>query len=251
MKKIIAAAAALFLFASCSEVVSSDDSNVKEVLLKKKIEQSQDGVLVTTLYEYDGTKIESITQSDGNRIEFFYTGDLITEVEYFETGGQVQTTEFTYDTEGRIIEMLEYGIENIPGEEGEEPAIVQWADRTTFTFNTDGTVSLIKYSGDHESQTEITEEGTLTIANGNVTAYASSSGNASYTFDGANNPELNITGITPLNIAWKYGGINNVTGANNTNGPSYTATYTHNTKDYPVSATEVENEQTTQIWFMY
>jgi YD repeat-containing protein len=252
MKKLFAAAAgALFLFTSCSEVVSSDDTNVKEVLLKKKIEQYQDGLLLTTLYDYDGTKIKSISQSDGQRMEFFYTGDQITEVEHFETGGQVQTTEFTYDAEGRIIEMLEYGIETVPGEEGEDPTPVPWADRTTFTFNADGTVSLIKYSGDHESQTEVTEEGTLTIANGNITAYTSASGNSSYTFDGANNAELNITGITPLNIAWQYGGINNVTGATRTNGPSYTATFTYNSKDYPVSATEIEDGQTTQIWFMY
>ncbi|MCW4469525.1 hypothetical protein OGH69_11150 [Flavobacterium sp. MFBS3-15] len=252
MKKIIAAAAAaLFLFTSCSEVVSSDDTNVKEVLLKKKIEQSEDGILFTTLYEYEGAKIASILRSDGQRMEFTYTGEQITTVEYFENSGQAQTTEFTYDTEGRIIEMLEYGIENVPGEEGEDPTPVPWADRTTFTFNADGTVSLIKYSGDHESQTEITEEGTLTIANGNVTAYASASGNSSYTFDGANNAELNITGISPLNIAWGYGGINNVTGATHSNGPSYSATFTYNSKDYPVSATEVEDGQTTQIWFMY
>ncbi|MEL1243458.1 hypothetical protein AAEO56_04225 [Flavobacterium sp. DGU11] len=253
MKKIYAVAVAiLLLITSCSSDSNSETDAVNVVLLKKTIEQFQDGSMLISLYQYDGAKLVFVSKSNGERNEFTYTGDQITKVEHSGNNEDAKTTEFTYDDEGKVSEMLEYGFNTIPGGEGEVPVQVPWANRTTYTYNTDGTISLATYTGDHESQTQLTGEGMLTMANGNITAYASASGNATYTFDAGNNPEMNITGINPVNIAWQYGGINNITAANQGGGTgSYSATYTYNSGNYPITATEVEGGETTQIWFLY
>jgi hypothetical protein len=252
MKKIFAAAAiALLMFTSCSDD-SSSNNGTNTVLIKKMIEQYQDGSIVTILYDYEGTKLSGISQSDGQGVNFTYTGDQVTKVEYLENNAMVRWSDFTYDTEGRVVQMIEYGYEDAEVEEGEDPVQLPWANRTTYTYNGDGTISLVKYTGDHETQTEVSEEGTLTVVEGNVTKYASVPGNSTYIFDANNNPEKNITGIDAINIAWQYGGVNNLTSATYSNGTgAYSATYTYNSDQYPVTAIEEEGGQTTHIWYMY
>ncbi|AWH85095.1 hypothetical protein HYN59_08130 [Flavobacterium album] len=253
MKKIYAVAAALLLIiTSCSSDQNPENNGTDAVLLTKKIEQSQNGTIVTTLYQYDGEKLVAISNSAGQNNVFTYTGDQITKVEHTGNNEDAKTTEFTYDDEGRVSEMLEYGFNTILGEEGEVPVQEPWANRTTYAYNDDGTITLVTYAGDHESQTEVIKEGTLTVANGNVTAYTSASGNSAYTFDGSNNPEMNITGISPVNIAWQLGGINNITAASHSNGSgSYTATYTYDQDGYPLTGTKTDASGTTQIWYLY
>ncbi len=253
MKKIFATAIlALLVITSCSDDRTPNTGDANVVLLKKIIEQQEDGSIVTSFYEYDGTKLLGISQSDGNGANYSYTGDQVTKVEYIENNAVARWADLMYDAEGRVAEMILYGYDEVPGEEGEETVQITWADRTTYTHNGDGTISLVMYTGDHESQTEITDEGTLTVTDGNVTAYSSASGNSTYTFDAGHNPEGNILGMNPLNVAMQYGGVNNITAASYSNGSAaYSATYTYNSDNYPVSAVAVEGGVTTNIWFMY
>jgi hypothetical protein len=244
MKKIFTIAATFFLLilTSCSDDSTSTATGSNAVLLQKIIEQNEDGSLLMTNYQYDGTKLTDITYSDGRRAEFTYNRDQIVKVAYSDTTAVARWETFVYDTEGRIDTMRVFTYN------AEEPV----AMKTAYTYNADGTVSLAMFSGNHESQTELAGEATVTTANGNVTGYTSAAGNSTYAFDAGNNAQLNTTGLAPLYIAWQNGGLNNITSTNHTNGTEgYSITYTYNSKDYPISAVKQVNSRSVQIWYLY
>ncbi|RYZ76647.1 MAG: hypothetical protein EOP06_31095, partial [Proteobacteria bacterium] len=103
MKKLLFGMSALLvLFSSCGgndDENSSNNSGV--VLLKKTVEIGPEGEFISNA-TYNGTKLVKIQTNDGERIEFTYTGDNITQMEWFEDGALDQRDTYTYNADGSL-----------------------------------------------------------------------------------------------------------------------------------------------------
>jgi hypothetical protein len=118
MKKVLLFLSAISLVAisSCSgdDSPSNPPDNTSDVLVKRMTLHQDDasGFNFTVDYTYDGNKLVQGVYNDGFMEKFYYTGDLITKVEYlFE--GEVEDRElFTYDAQGRLIEYKELDLVN-------------------------------------------------------------------------------------------------------------------------------------------
>ena len=105
MKKIIYLFSALILlFVFCySESHNSSDDTCVPVLLKKIIETDYNGDVFTTNYFYEGNKIVKTVDDDGYYEKFYYTGDLITKMEFYsDTDLLEQTDLFTYNVNQQL-----------------------------------------------------------------------------------------------------------------------------------------------------
>jgi hypothetical protein len=114
--------------------------------------------------------------------------------------------------------------------------------KEVYTYNGDGTVTIMAYSGDVVSQTNPDGVGTITfLANGEVgTITTNFSDNRSYTYDNKNNPFKNVTGYSK--ISWvdtsASGILHNVTSESINSSIATTTAYTYNSGDYPTEAVE-------------
>lgn len=236
MKKIFSMAAiALFMaMTSCSGDDDSSTVNEQSHLVKKTIATTEDGYELVTNYNYDGHKIVSIVSSDDSSTTFTYTGDLITEMKYYEDGVLVQTETYTYTSDNKLATHTMYL--------GED-----YARRGEFTFNADNTVTINYFSGDAESQTTPTGTYTLTLTNDNVTQVNTGSTIRTAVYDTGLDPMYNVTGYQAVNLGYNEGGRNNVISSTGENGMGevvlqYTTTYTYNDANYPVTADETDVE---------
>lgn len=245
MKKIFAAAAvALFMMTSCSDDDSSsnNNNNTDVVLVKKTIETYEDGSTLTSTFHYNGTKISSIHHSDGAETNFTYTGNNVTKIEYMEGNELSQRNVMTYDAEGRLTSLIEYVFDET------DP----WADKTVFSYNDNNTITTVKTTGDHNSQTDHVQDGTITVLGGNITQYVTDNDTTTYSYDSKNSPEKNITGVEMLNLSWQEGGVNNITAYNSEEfSEGYTATYTYNSDNYPVTVSQNWGTETINIQYIY
>lgn len=143
MKKIaIVFSALILILTSCS---SDDESNSNQnlILLKKSISTSSSGAVNTINYAYEGNKIISAT-SNSSKINYFYTGNLITKIEVTNLD-EVVTDRFlyVYDSLQRLIQKSSLSITTNNGA------------REILQYNSDSSISFNDYSGDLISQTEL------------------------------------------------------------------------------------------------
>ncbi|PKB15878.1 hypothetical protein [Flavobacterium sp. 5] len=198
MKKILFlfSTLTLVLIYSCSndEKNDSETSDTSSVLLKKVISKDDDSELITT-FTYDGKKLTTVNFSDGDLYSFTYTGDLITKIEYFEKNVLSEKDLYTYDSQGNLVTVI-----NIEG---------NYAHRTEYTRNSDGTISYDGYYGDATSQTMFSTKGKLYFLNSEIIKDESSDIQGSttyedvvtYIYDTKNNPYKNITGFDKIMIS--------------------------------------------------
>jgi len=223
---------------------SSDDSNDGAsgvVLLKKVVDTYSDGTTMTSTATYNGTKIKKISTDDGFTLDFTYTGNLITKMEYKFMGTLFQTDIYSYNASEQLVSYVrlehtdEYGAKEV------------------YVHNPDGTISVTAYSGDLTSQTTLDGTGTITfLGNGEVGTITSTfSDDHIYTYDNKNNPFKNVTGYDKISwVGAEATGIMH----NITLDDSYvdtTTTYTYNSNDYPTTATENYDGDVTTSEFFY
>jgi YD repeat-containing protein len=197
MKKIICLLSfVLVSLASCSH---DDDAgivnmNPNEVLLQKTLTRSyssssSDDVngLMTTLWFYNGKKLNYTQTSRGVRTNYFYTGDLITRIE--ENG--VEST-YEYDDSDRLISI---SVDGHPS--------------ANYTYNPDGTVTIVQHN---ETKTLYFTAGEIKKV---VTNYEADSFSTTheYSYDDKFSPTKNIIGFDKIyvNLNHLNGCFRNVT----------------------------------------
>ena len=239
MKKLIAMAAVAMtmMMASCSgdDSESTDNPSENGPLLTKMIETFDDGSYTTT-YHYNGNKLVSITGESGGGTELTYTSDKLTKMESFSDDGELQIKEiFQYHPDGKLaanISSAYFGFE-LP------------TSKTTYTHNSNGTISYEVYLGDETSQTELTETGTIIMQNGNVVSVNSESDGEEYidtfTYDNKNAPLKNIHAYDVI-VLTSHLGVNNVLTAHyGEEDRQSSSTYTYNADGYPITSTDTED----------
>ncbi len=228
MKKFLTMAAiAMFMMTSCSDDDSNDNGNppTNTILLTKTIETDELGNQYVSNYFYEGTKMVKITHNDGTEDNFTYSGDNLTTIEYSEDGELIQKDQFTYNSSGQLTTfvMLDYELE--------------WGDKTVFTYNNDGTVSIADYIGDLTSQETLSTNGVFTVQNNNITSVQRGNETITYSFDEKHDPFSNVTSFMSVIYAYQEGGINNVTSYTESEENS-TTTYTYNSAGFPTNSVE-------------
>ena len=251
MKKFLTLGAlALFLMTSCSSDDSSDsvDNGSTSVLLKKTIATDEDGYEYTTNYNYDGNKLTSVTDSEGSKMNLFYENDLLVKIEYSENNVVNQRDLLTYDSNNKLATFNILDLDE------------DWAQKTLFTHNSNGTVSTVEYTGDLTEQTSLYGNGVITYNNGNIIDYTLTRPSESveswtYTFDDKNSPLKNIASFDSFNLGYQEGGINNITAYINVmygQTDSYNTTYTYNNDNYPLTSVENDGDgYTTTTQYFY
>ena len=64
---------------------------------------AMDGVIETTQYFYNGAYLDRLVDSYGNEQHFHYTGDLITQIDYYFEGSFGYSETYLYDEQERVI----------------------------------------------------------------------------------------------------------------------------------------------------
>lgn len=232
MKKIYLGIIALTLFLNaCS---SSDDSSetTNDVLLSKIVETYDDGFVSTLLLTYNGNKIVKADWDGEEVTEFTYTGNLITQEEYFFEGDLEDVITYQYDANERLIRSTR--VETNGFTEVDE-----------YTHNANGTVSFVT-----ERDGELIAEGTFYFSNNRpykkeITTYFEgfeSDEVIEVTFDDKNEPFKNVTGYNKLSIALPNymseieDPSNNVLTVKRNAVTILSTTYTYNSNNYPATS---------------
>lgn len=252
MKKILCLFSALTLvLSSCS----SDDAS-SPILIKKIIEKDIDGDNFTVSYTYNGNKISEETGQDGDhtyQITYSYDGDLLTSMTE-ASGGQVDViTTFTYNANILKTVLVD-----------EVDASQHYITKTSYTHNTDGSVSYEKVDVDNGTKAESNKRtGKLTFTEGNLikeeNVYSSGKSTIVYEYDTKNNPFKNVVGVGLLldNSELGYSKYNKTkqttTSSYDNSTMIYTSTFTYDGNDFPTEAKHFDKngaaEGTTQYFY--
>ncbi|CAM3404406.1 hypothetical protein FLLO111716_08515 [Flavobacterium longum] len=243
MKKILCflAIGALAL-QSCSSSSDDDDNASGVVLLKQTVETDADGSTFTSTATYNGTKINKVTSDGGYVVQFTYTGDLITKVEYKLGGVLFQKETYTYNGSGQLTSYVMLELED------------DYGRKENYVYNGDGTISVSYFNGDTTSQTTSDGTGVITfLPNGEVATITTSMGESHiYTYDNKNNPFKNVTGYGKISFTdiGASGIMHNVVLDQMSFGADEII-YTYNADNYPTVAVEGSgiNEVTTTFTY--
>jgi hypothetical protein len=253
MKKILSFFGIFALFlTSCSSDDNNDDASVSIKPSKITNSYQNSDYDFSTDIKYDGNKILSQTDDDGEVIKYTYTGDVITKVEYFDVDQQLRyATEYIY-TNGKVTSKLDknYILET------KKASSTYY--KTKYTYNVDSTISTERFYVNSESGTEeqtgLTEK--ITIKDRNYikseNSYFDSEQDINiYEYDSKNNPFRNVTGLYLL-IDWETeGSRNNVTKEtilipesvekNTVNTQISIYSYTYDSNDFPTERNYTDN----------
>ena len=233
----------IFVLALCS---CSNDTNGSRKLLKKAVATSADGVVVTTLFAYNGDKIVNVNGVQ-KHIDYTYTDDLITKtVTLNKTNQLVETIEYRY-VENKLVEVESLG-----------------NYRINYIHNSDKTVSYERFTIGSGNQKVKEFHGTLYFENenfikeerilDNTAAGVLSKYSISFDYDSKNNPLYTILGYKRLldrreAISSNNSLINTVI-ATSTNGDQvlssanfYKSSFKYDSDNYPTEQIS-ENENT-------
>lgn len=242
-KKLLCLFSAILVLSSCSsDVTREDDVIVDEiqpgdlVLLKKTIEKYENGRTRTTIYNYNGNKLVSqVYDNSKEGIYFTYTGDLITKMEFKLADGTVeQVNSYEYDAKGKLTIFKRID------------SIEDLGNKEVYTYNADGSVSVLEYIGDSKIQTKENATRKITFLNGEVAEITSTnSPNHKYTYDTKNNPSKNILGMSKIAfVDAEADGVSHNTLTDTSGDEVLTSyTYTYNTGNYPLTSVEISKEE--------
>jgi len=243
MKKLLYAFSALaLLFASCSsDSDSSSDDSSSSVLPTTMVETDFNGDVYTTTFTYNGNKMVKTTDNEGYYEKYFYTGDLITKVEFYNDMDELEQTElFTYNGSQQLTTFQRLAHYNETG------------SKEIYTYTMSG-VSVSFYEGDLISQTNATGTGTISFSNGEISEITTNFGSSTtrtFTYDSKNNPFKNILGmdkisISSADVSLQGTGVNyNVLTDVQTDDieeRSTTYSYTYNANNYPLTCNETDS----------
>ncbi len=262
----------LFLFLSLVSIVFSSCSSEDEVpaiqeeqlttngyLIKKSIWTNfASGEVKTTDYFYNGIKITKLEISNGQRIEYTYTGDLITKQFLYINNVLKEEDHYQYDAQQRITQKLTF-LQN--------PDSVT---RTEYTYNSDQTVSIKRFQGDTVAQNNLlNDRKAFLLPNGDINkleTYLTQNGNAvtkTYQcyYDSNNTQNNSVVGLNKIKY-WELGSIifynqHNVTSIVNTTTENSSVStenqvLTYNSYGCPVTANySVDNTGVFSIQYFY
>ncbi|OXA93974.1 hypothetical protein [Flavobacterium hercynium] len=191
-------------------IVKKEDSIVLPPILVQKIISTDQYGTLNNIVLYDGNKLKSIMDEEGNSLKYTYTGDLITKSETIYNGKLIATNEYTYNN-GK----LSMTIQKQPGRD--------FYYIKKYTHNTDTTAAYAKFKV--TIATGIEEEtgtiGKYTYRNGNLVKEEEFiNGLESITinkFDTNNNPFKNAAGFNLL-LGDENTGVNNIIESKSTSG---------------------------------
>lgn len=225
MKKLLTLAIALILFTACSSDDSPAPTKETAVRLKKIISTNEDGEIITSNYNYTNTKLTSVISTDGSSSIYTYTGDLNTGLEDYVNYTLRYSYAYEYTDSNKIATktMLVHNV------------YPKFAQKDVYTYNENGTITIRSYTGDFESQTQLSQITIVSYPDATTIQYQSNGGTkVIYTYDGKNHPLKNVLEtdmyaqnlLTVTDVTFKEP----VTYVNNT--------YIYNSKDFPINSTE-------------
>lgn len=247
MKKLFLVFSAFALvFSSCS-TSSADPDPVTPVtppssVLITKLIRISGGTTVITNFTYNGNKLVSTIYDNGKSNSYTYTGDLITKIEKF-SGTVLNSRElFTYNVDEKVTSyiLITYSTSN-------------YGTRFDYVYNSNGTISITKYTGNETSQTVLASTGKAFLTSGQITkveeyvpvigtspAYTKTS---NYVYDTKFDAFNNVTGLNKLMfkgyVAGLDGNAHNMLSVTSLNGTSTTSTdvtsYIYNASNYPIN----------------
>jgi hypothetical protein len=244
-KMILLMAVSSLLFASCSSSDSSSPVTESDVLLTKSIASYDSGAPVTTTYVYNGKKIQEAVASDGYYEKFYYTGDLLTLIEYYDDSDvKIYKETYVYNSSNQLVNYAWIEIVN------------DYGSRELYTHNSNGTISVTKLYGDANVQSNFSDSGTIYFVNGDVSMIDMTSGGMyMYSYDTKNSPFKNITGIDKVNFADgdPMGVFHNILTENSDGPPSSTINYayTYNGQNFPLTRDWNEGSHTVSFQYFY
>lgn len=173
-------------------------------------------------YVYNGKKLVEANYVDGTKDKYYYTGDLITKIEYLYDGEVEDQDIFIYNSDGKLIEYKD-----------------QNEDRFLYSYNADNTITETYFVGSTPYTKTLTfenDEISKVVYNGLVT------GTYKYSYDTKNSPFKNVTGYAK--IAYAFAGDFELEGRshnialirNETDGLDYMKnTFQYNSSNYPTT----------------
>ncbi|MDO6597538.1 hypothetical protein Q4512_11480 [Oceanihabitans sp. 2_MG-2023] len=214
-----------------------ETTNSEDLLLKEMIWTELDGTSYTDTFSYDGNKLTSITENGDLVNTYIYESDVLTRINSYEDGSILDYVIPEYNADDELISYVVY-ITN--GNEGL---------KFDLTYNTNGTITERKYSGDHVSQTSFLSETIITMENNQIIAESYDDGTDSvYAYDTRNGMFKNISNLRTLNLinidfsGYIDGGFNNLISltedVNGTPVVYENYEYTYNSSNYPVSSND-------------
>lgn len=239
-----------FLSVVLSSCSSDDTTSSLPILVTQMIQTNEyagNSETNTINFNYSGNKL--IKQTIGNAsIDFTYTGNLITKIEYKQGNEVYQRTEYTYDSNEKLINYKRFEFDNISGDYG---------INVNYVYNTNGSVNFTRYSG-YLPNLNLTTSGTLTLNQENlVSTIAFSNGDSyTYSYDTKNNPFKNILGVDkiPFEDDEANSFFRNYISINKTDsGFSYTTSFinNYNSNDYPSQTTENDGYEIVTTQYIY
>lgn len=241
MKKFLTVLSIVALvFTSCSKDDSPSEENSSLTLVKKMVLTSTDEDLdsywnSTINFTYNGSKLVQAIDEDNYKLVYFYTGDLITKIEYYDGSTLDGQDLFAYNASGKLVEYRDLQI------------LSNNEIKHVYTYNSNGTVTATEYQGTigNTSAIPVTPD-VYTFVNGELT----STNSGSITYDSKNNPFKNVTGyqeiITPEfsdDYMIAFGRNQNLVsapvGTSTTQGTF--STHTYNSNNYPVTSVTTAN----------
>ncbi|KOS07835.1 hypothetical protein AM493_18570 [Flavobacterium akiainvivens] len=235
---------AALAFTSCADddLPYNPGEETGEVLLRQMVVTPASGQSITSQYTYDGDRITAVSHSNSTNESYSYaTNGALTEVRYYEEGNLVRKSTFEYAASGAFnaVVHMYYDIANPANNHAER-----------FTYAIAGQdITVVKYTGDEQSQTVEDQTFVLKVINNNITAITGDI-EASYSFDFQASPLSNVADFGVMYLADLQGGINNVITATE-EGVQTTANYQYTSDGYPAQATVTTAGQTYTVTYTY
>lgn len=250
MKKLVFLTFLFALFPSCS---SGDSATPSGAILVKRIVETDPAGVFTFNYTYNGNKMVESVLSATNYIRrgvYTYTGDLITKTEFFDISNTlVESDVYNYNSNNLLESYVKLNYNTGTGA------------RVTYTYNADGSISSIGYSGDLINQDTVASHNTITLGADEIFSHDEDLGTITkrsvFIYDTKNNPFKNVTGYNKLAYA-RIGSFSSAINHNLTeclyteNGLPVSTTYyhlTYNSNDFPTTLTAGSNTNAVTYYY--
>ena len=243
MKKIIYFLSISFLLLQSCSSDSSNDSATSSVLCKTIKSTNASGKIYREEYTYNGNKFSQVSFYKNNAFDgkaiIYYKGDLISELNNYNKDNSLSfTITYTYNASGKIISKL--AIKSDPNAND--------SSKTIYTYNQDGTITELIYSGNQTIQDGLEVTTTFTLLDNHIIKEEVVNGRnpartQTYKYDTKNGPFKNVIGFD-----WYFTGRNFSGGFKHNiiedTGSNYN--YTFNSVNYPILITSSQNKETVE-----
>ena len=243
MKKPIYLLIVSFLLLQSCSSDSSNDSTTSSVLCKTIKSTNASGDIYREEFTYNGNKFSQINYYNNDifeqKINILYEGNLFKEAKSYNIDNKLKATiTYTYNASGKIISKL--AIKSDPNAND--------SSKTIYTYNQDGTITELVYSGNQIIQNRLEVTTTFTLLDNHIIKEEVVNGSSpartkTYKYDTKNGPFKNVIGFD-----WYFTGRNFSGGFKHNiiedTGSNYN--YTFNSVNYPILRTSSQNKDTVE-----